>query len=255
MSATNTTTNYNLPIFIETDKPAWLVDFNGAMRSIDAQMKINADAIATKSPILTFNDTADIDFTKSGDIITANLSSGVAGTVSRALVKPISAPLSSEIVSINSSNNQESLEIGSGLFNDNGVLKATDLNLTIKEQTTNFTCPSGVTLNGGGPIYLAVNSDRSIGKIYGNPVFRCTSGGRKVIETDLYVQGTGESYDIMVAGLGLKNDASDFSYVSLTIGANGRISINILGFANASTYTYFFPSIYFFTDFGDVPTP
>ena len=255
MSATNRTANYNLPIFIETDKPAWLVDFNGAMRSIDAQMKTNADAIATKSPILTFNDTADIDFTKSGDIITANLSSGVAGTVSRALVKPVSAPASTQLASVDSSNNQQMLDIGSGLFNDNGVLKATDFNLTVKEQTTNFTCPSGVTVSGGGPLYVALNSDRSIGKIYGNPIFRCTSGGRKVIETDLYVQGTGESYDIGPCGIGLKNDATDFSYVSLTIGTNGRISINILGFPNASTYCYYFPCIYFFTNFGDVPTP
>lgn len=35
MSATNHTTNYELPIFIGTDKPAWLVDWNGAMTAID----------------------------------------------------------------------------------------------------------------------------------------------------------------------------------------------------------------------------
>ena len=45
MSATNTTTNYSLPLFIGTDKPAWLVDWNGAMTDIDAQMKVNATAI------------------------------------------------------------------------------------------------------------------------------------------------------------------------------------------------------------------
>ena len=35
MSATNSTTNYNLPLFIGTDKPAWLTDWNGAMNAID----------------------------------------------------------------------------------------------------------------------------------------------------------------------------------------------------------------------------
>ena len=45
MSATNATTNYSLPLFIGTDKPAWLVDWNGAMTAIDAQMKVNATAI------------------------------------------------------------------------------------------------------------------------------------------------------------------------------------------------------------------
>ena len=39
MSATNSTTNYALPIFIGTDKPAWLVDWNGAMTAIDAAIK------------------------------------------------------------------------------------------------------------------------------------------------------------------------------------------------------------------------
>ena len=124
MSATNTTTNYNLPIFIETDKPAWLVDFNGAMRAIDAQMKTNADAIATKSPILTFNDTAEIDFTKSGDIVTANLASGVSDKVGRALVTPISAPASEQLVAINTNGAQDALEIGSGLKIESNTLKA-----------------------------------------------------------------------------------------------------------------------------------
>lgn len=43
MSHTLQTTNYDLPKFAGSDKPAWLTDFNGAMDSIDAQMKSNAD--------------------------------------------------------------------------------------------------------------------------------------------------------------------------------------------------------------------
>lgn len=35
MSATNSTANYELPIFLATDKPAWLTDWNGAMSAID----------------------------------------------------------------------------------------------------------------------------------------------------------------------------------------------------------------------------
>ena len=36
MTATNKTTIYELPIFVPTDKPIWLGDFNGAMNSIEA---------------------------------------------------------------------------------------------------------------------------------------------------------------------------------------------------------------------------
>ena len=35
MAHTNSTTHYNLPQFVTTDKPAWLTDFNGAMSNID----------------------------------------------------------------------------------------------------------------------------------------------------------------------------------------------------------------------------
>lgn len=35
MAHTNSTTHYNLPQFVTTDKPAWLTDVNGAMTAID----------------------------------------------------------------------------------------------------------------------------------------------------------------------------------------------------------------------------
>lgn len=47
MSATNATTNYQFPLFIGSDKPAWLVDWNGAMSAIDNaihEAKAEADA-------------------------------------------------------------------------------------------------------------------------------------------------------------------------------------------------------------------
>lgn len=44
MSHTNSTTNYNLPQFITTDKPAWLTDVNNAYSAIDIGMKAAKDA-------------------------------------------------------------------------------------------------------------------------------------------------------------------------------------------------------------------
>lgn len=41
---TNSTTNYSLPQFLPTDKPAWLTDVNPAYLAIDNAMKANADA-------------------------------------------------------------------------------------------------------------------------------------------------------------------------------------------------------------------
>lgn len=41
---TNSTTNYSLPQFLPTDKPAWLTDVNPAYLAIDNGMKANSDA-------------------------------------------------------------------------------------------------------------------------------------------------------------------------------------------------------------------
>lgn len=43
MSASQKTTNYELPVYAPTDVTSWLTDFNGAMNKIDAQMKLNED--------------------------------------------------------------------------------------------------------------------------------------------------------------------------------------------------------------------
>ena len=47
MSHTNTTTNFGLPQFITTDKPAWLTDVNVAYNAIDTAMKNNQDAASS----------------------------------------------------------------------------------------------------------------------------------------------------------------------------------------------------------------
>lgn len=50
MSATNVTTYYEFPVFVGSDKPAWLVDWNGTMNAIDSaihEAKAKADANAT----------------------------------------------------------------------------------------------------------------------------------------------------------------------------------------------------------------
>ena len=46
-NATNSTRYYNLPIFISTDRPSWLVDWNGAMNEIDTIL--NDIAITSES--------------------------------------------------------------------------------------------------------------------------------------------------------------------------------------------------------------
>lgn len=80
MTATNHTENYNLSQFVGTDRPTWLVDYNGDMAKIDAQMKRNADDIASAAAggITSVSHTADL--TGNG---TSGSPLGVASTVAK----------------------------------------------------------------------------------------------------------------------------------------------------------------------------
>lgn len=80
MTATNKTENYDLSQFVGTDRPTWLADYNGDMAKIDAQMKQNADDIASASAgrLTTVAHTADL--TGNG---TTDSPLGVAATVAK----------------------------------------------------------------------------------------------------------------------------------------------------------------------------
>ena len=80
MTATNHTKNYNLSQFTGTDRPTWLGDYNGDMTKIDAQLKQNADDIASAAAggLTTVAHTADL--TGNG---TAKSPLGVAGTIAK----------------------------------------------------------------------------------------------------------------------------------------------------------------------------
>lgn len=80
MTATNHTENYNLSQFVGTDRPTWLVDYNGDMTRIDAQLKQNADDIAsaTAGGLTSVSHTADL--TGNG---TSGSPLGVAATIAK----------------------------------------------------------------------------------------------------------------------------------------------------------------------------
>ena len=80
MTATNKTANYDLSQFVGTDRPTWLGDYNGDMAKIDAQLKQNADDIAsaTAGGLTSVSHTDDL--TGNG---TSGSPLGVADTIAR----------------------------------------------------------------------------------------------------------------------------------------------------------------------------
>lgn len=80
MTASNHTKNYNLSQFAGSDRPTWLGDYNGDMAKIDAQLKRNADDIAsaTEGRLTTVAHTADLNGNG-----TSGSPLGVADTIAR----------------------------------------------------------------------------------------------------------------------------------------------------------------------------
>ena len=111
MTATNKTENYELSQFVGTDRPTWLGDYNSDMSKIDAQLKQNADDIASAAAggLTSVSHTADLTgngtsgsplgvastIAKKTDIpdvsglaTTSALTSGLAGKVDKTASKP-----------------------------------------------------------------------------------------------------------------------------------------------------------------------
>lgn len=78
MSATNSTANYSLPIFVSSDVPSWLTDWNGAMGDIDTAIAA-AKATADSALLASGNNTTDIT-TIQGQITVMNTTIGTHTT-------------------------------------------------------------------------------------------------------------------------------------------------------------------------------
>lgn len=80
MTASNKTANYELSQFVGSDRPTWLGDYNSDMSKIDAQLKQNADDIASAAAggLTSVSHTADL--TGNG---TSGSPLGVASTIAK----------------------------------------------------------------------------------------------------------------------------------------------------------------------------
>lgn len=87
MSHSKSTTNYNLPIFVNNDQPTWLGDFNGAMNKIDTDMNtIGANAsTALSAANNAANRVGQVETTISGVQTTANNAYSLATTNAKAI--------------------------------------------------------------------------------------------------------------------------------------------------------------------------
>ena len=255
MSSTNHTTNYNLPQFVGSDKPAWLGDINPAMSAIDTQMKAN-NTLAQQG--VTDASTADGKAVNAQADATQALTN--AGTAQRTANEA----------------SAEATRLGQILDTYIASMKLTDF-------TSCEILAQGANLNSAIRLTLAQSDDGSAFKIYGyynitnntstaksNPfTFVNVTVGTETfsgVDTGLVLNSTPESaFVISPIGIMLTRDISSESAmvirnstaISMCVGTNGHIYVTANSSLPAKTtyMNHVQPCLYFNTNFGDTPNP
>ena len=243
MSSTNHTTNYNLPQFVGSDKPAWLGDINPAMSAIDSAMHANAtkaqQGIDDASTAQTTAETAE---GHAQDAITN------AGTAQRTA--------DGAVASLSETNTKLNGFITGMTINDFETCEKTLSGTSTKLRLT-----------------LAQSADGSIFKFYGvcqisnasgstiNP-FGAIRNANGHIKTGLYLNTTPDSaFSILPAGMVFTKGSTAIannSEITAYVEADGEITFDYWGSGSISNgqshYIYLPPCLYFNTNFGDDPS-
>ena len=236
MSHTNTTSNYSLPQFIGTDKPAWLTDVNGAMSAIDAQMKLNADSATTATSSAT---TANTNIGTLSDLNTTSKSSVVSAVNEvNTNLGTVSGVASSANSTATTANNKANSIEAYFTFNNNDS--------------------ASVSFNAGSiennNLRYASNADGTCGKIYGVCLVNMTTSTTGKITFSTPFRPT-ENINIIGAGILSYYGGSGGSGTSafdMTIKTTGEVEITIDAvFYTSHLMFYFPPCVYFMQNFGD----
>lgn len=264
MSHTNSTTNYSLPQFLGTDKPAWLGDINPAFSAIDTALKTANDNASTASTASTANTTAI------GDLSTLT-------TTSKTNLVGATNEVNSNLGTVATQVGTNTGDIGNikgdltSIHSDISKLYSV---LNLNDFSDGDVSGTGITANA---LKLAQNSDGSIFKLYGVLLGTQVSIARAQIPgssnlTNKYGVPTGlylktapdEAYQIDNAGYLTYQNLNTYAltgtlgYVHITVGTDGQLYIWTLS-TNATSTTpanvrlaiWFPSSLYFNTNFGD----
>ena len=259
MSATNHTTNYELPIFVGSDKPAWLVDWNGAMTAIDTAIHTaegKADQAGTdiggiESSITTINGTlTSINNAVAQLRIDTNANTGNINTINSLIGNGEPTTTDKTIIgAINEINNE-----------------VYDLNLSVSGDFT-LTAGTNLTLITSGfrsLVKYLLNTGKSVGKIYGGLYLRADAS---IPDSSWYTLATfsgadlptTEAYNIEIGTAPVYNsngtDVSRFASFRLHFNTSGNVELQIYTTTPISVGEYIQaslpPCVYFFNDLGD----
>lgn len=250
MASTNKTTNYDLSQYIGSDKPTYLSDYNGDMQKIDAQMKVNADNVATAiSSASTATSTANTANSTAQSALStaqsANTTAGQANTTATNAQTTANSALSTATTAQTSAN-----QVASDLSSFEQKLNFTHFD-TLTVTTNNGTISSQ-------DLKVASNDDGDVAKIYGicsigssTNTVTLTGSSRLAPSSQITINGAG----LMYARTSDGQISRTGNMVDITIATNGNITITSNFSWGDYKQFYLFPCMLFLKDFGDTPTP
>lgn len=245
MSATNETSNYDLPLFIGTDKPSWLGDFNGAMNAIDTAIKGRADDIssltsrvtATETVANTASSNASTALTNAANASTA--ASAAQTTADNAATAASGAQSTANTAVSNAATAQSTANTASGtatsaltLANSNAA-EIAKFNLTSFTNYGNTDITSSIgSVAAATSVTVATNSNGTVGKVYGRISVDGLSNPSGTMTITIPTTALRPTESITINGVGLRNiyvtgGLNDVTTQAIQIGTNGTITISV----------------------------
>lgn len=258
MASTNHTQYYNLPQYIGTDKPTYLVDFNQAMASIDAGIHAaKSKADNNENNITTLTGTVSGLSTTVGEHTTSigNLDTAVGG-------------LSTAVGNITNLNTTDKTSVVNAVNEVNAkasnFLNFTDITVY---DPADMTYTNATARSGSGGITVALDSNKEYAKIYTvsfTNVNKTSSGDFSITIPDIGYRPS-SAFTVGGAGLCINMNSShtvvNITPATLTFNTNGTVVVNgtVATASQSGNYSYtkvtLFNSVIVLKDFSDTPTP
>lgn len=247
MASTNKTTNYELSQYIGTDKPTYLSDYNGDMYKIDAQMKVNADNVATAiSSASTATSTANTaNSTASSALSTAQSASSTANSASTTATNAQTTANSALSTATTAQTTANQVATDLSAFEQK-------LNFTHFDSypIADITVPSGTKES--GTLTVASNDDGTVAKIYG----QISINGGNVSNSFSFSTRLRPESEITINGICIvacKNTSNILQTINqspVTIATNGTVTVPYNTVGGQSRY-FLIACVLFLKDFGD----
>lgn len=256
MASTNQTTHYNLSQYIGTDKPTYLVDYNGDMLKIDTGIynaKSEADTNTASIGTLS-NLTTDA---KSNLVGAINEVDGHSDTnASNIATNTLNIATNTTNIGTNTTNIGTLANLNTTAKNNlvsaiNEIVDRFNLTDIDTYTTSDMTISSGSLRN--GTITVAKNSDGSVCKIYGR--LGITTGSTAEIKVTIPNVGFTVDESFTVNPCGDSVGAND-NVTYITFNTNGSITLGVYNSPQPSTGSQitakWIPFLIFVKNFGDV---